>query len=251
MRDRFRAFWIHLLISAAVLGVLFFIIFWFWYPAPYFQVKGAAGIILVLIGVDLVAGPLLTFLVYNREKKSLKFDLSVIVLIQLVALVYGTHAIWSERPYFNVFLLDRYNVLAAKDVDFAQIDDPRFLEKPWRGPLMLVARMPTDPAELSRLNDEVMFQGLPDLDRRPDYWQPYGEQVETVMLTAETVTALKEQRPQAVADIDRAIQRSGLQESALVFVPIIGRNGDFAVIVERQTGRILDAVAVNPWLSGR
>ena len=47
-------------------------------------------LILLMIGVDVVIGPLLTLIVFDPKKKHLKFDLVVIAALQLAALAYGS-----------------------------------------------------------------------------------------------------------------------------------------------------------------
>jgi hypothetical protein len=231
-----------------VLSIIFGIIFLMWYPGHYFRITGTNEIIWVLIGVDLVLGPSLTLLVYKKGKKSLKFDLSVIVLVQLIALVYGVQAIHSERPFFMVYAVDRFNLLATKDVDFDTIEDPRFLDKPLVGPLMLIATMPEDPGERSRLTDEIIFQGMPDVDRRPGLWSLWEEGKHEVLLEQEPVSALREARPYAADRIDRAVAATGRDPGDLVFIPMIGKTLDWALIVDRHTGVVLNAVEVDPWL---
>ena len=112
-----RAFLLHLSISATIVGIVCALIFFVWYPQPFFQIAGASSVLKVLIGVDLIVGPLLTLLLYKPGKPKLLFDMSCIALIQIVALVYGTAIIFSERPYYLVFAVDRFEVLAHRDVD--------------------------------------------------------------------------------------------------------------------------------------
>ena len=246
--SKLKAAGIHLALSAVVLSAIFAVIFLLWYPEPYFRIGGASDIIWVLIGVDLVLGPLLTFVVFRKAKKSLRFDLSVIVLIQLVALVYGTHAIHEERPYFAVFAVDRFNILAAKDVNFAAIPDERLARKPWIGPRMVVAQMPDDPAARQRLMQETLFEGKPDIERRPETWVAYEDAFEEVMLEAEPLTTLMERRPAAEQELRKLIAASGHEPGRLVFVPVIGKFSDFALIFVRDSGELVGAARVDPWL---
>lgn len=87
--SRFQAALIHLLISTLVVGTVVGVVYWLWYPEPTFGIVGVLPIILMLVGIDLVLGPLLTMIVYKHGKPGLKFDLSVIALVQIAALVYG------------------------------------------------------------------------------------------------------------------------------------------------------------------
>lgn len=247
MIHRLKAFAVHLALSALVLAILFAVIFLLWYPHPYFQVQGTMGIIAVLVGVDLVLGPSLTFLVFVPGKRGLKFDLAVIVLVQLIALVYGTHAIHSERPYFMVFGPDRFNVLAARDIDFEAIGDARFLAKPWRGPIYAVAKMPDEPGAYQRLLEETLFEGKPDIEQRPEYWAPYQENLDTVLASARSLEFLHRRRPTAAAAIERVAERAGRPMSALFFQPVIGKQSDFALVLDPADGAILAAIPTDPW----
>jgi len=245
---KLKASLIHLALSSVVVGSIFLIIFFAWYPYPYFEIRGAGDIVLILIGVDLVLGPLLTFIVYKPRKKTLVFDLSVIVLIQLAALVYGVSAIYEERPYFMVYAVDRFTLLAEKDVDFAEITDHSQKEKPGIGPLMVLAKMPEDLQEQQKLMTEVVFENKPDLDRRPKYWVPYRENLEIVFARTKTLQELREKRGSVAGLVGKIVASHGGNIDDLAFAPMIGKNGDFAIVLERNTGRMVDAIAVDPWL---
>ena len=73
--------------------------------------------VFILIGVDLVLGPLLTLIVYKQGKPGLKFDLSFIAAVQVAALIYGSYTLHSERPHFLVFAIDRVTLVALSGID--------------------------------------------------------------------------------------------------------------------------------------
>ncbi|HEV7490359.1 MAG TPA: hypothetical protein VGO25_06105, partial [Rhodanobacteraceae bacterium] len=78
---RWKASAVHLSISICVgLGAVA-LIFGVWYPPPYSHAVGADQLVVLLLGVDVVLGPLLTLVVFKSGKKSLRFDLSVIALL--------------------------------------------------------------------------------------------------------------------------------------------------------------------------
>ncbi|MEL7399989.1 MAG: hypothetical protein AAFN68_05375, partial [Pseudomonadota bacterium] len=91
--NRFQAFIIHLGLSLVIFAVLLLLIMQFWYPGFLFTTSGGWDAVRLIIGVDLILGPLLTLLVFNPNKASLKKDLSVIALVQTLALAWGTHTI--------------------------------------------------------------------------------------------------------------------------------------------------------------
>ena len=252
---RWRAFATHLALSAALVGAVCALIFFVWYPTPYFQAAGAWNVLRVLIGVDLVAGPLLTLIVFKPGKRGLAFDLWVIALVQLTALVFGVTVIYTERPYYTVFAGDRFFVLAHKDVDPTQVNDreltapERIGAKPFRGPLLVAATRPLDPAAMNRLVEETVFGGKPDIERRPEFWGPYVDGREQILRRARPLADLQKQRPHAVTAIDRAAARLGRADDTIAFLPIIAKNRDMAMLLDTVTGMPLAVLDVDPWLA--
>jgi hypothetical protein len=253
--SRGRAFFTHLACSATVVGLVCALIFFVWYPHPYFQAAGAWNVLRVLIGVDLVVGPLLTLIVFKPGKWGLKFDLCAIATVQLAALIYGITVIYSERPYFTVFALDRYYVLARKDVDQEQLADPalvaaeRIGRKPARGPLLVVATRPSDAAGMQRLLDETVFGGKPDIQHRPEYWENYAQAATQVVARAQPLATLRAERADSAGAIDRLVAKLARPEAELGFLPIVAKNRDLAMIVERASGLPIEVLDVDPWIA--
>ncbi len=247
--SRGRAFLTHLLSSAVVVGAVCVLVFFVWYPHPYFQISGAWNPLRVLIGVDLVLGPLLTLLLFKPGKKGLWFDLSVILIVQMAALVYGVTVIYGERPYFNVFAVDRFTVLAHSEVDTTEWEkaSDRLGAKPLAGPVLAVAMRPTDPAAQQRLLDETVFGGKPDIDHRPELWVPYRENVSQVLANARPLSTLHSSRPDVRAEIERLPARLGLPAQRLGFVPVAVRERYLALVIDTNTGVPLDVVEQDPW----
>jgi len=245
--SKVRASLIHLSISALVVGTVLAIIFFLWYPAPYFSVVGAWIPVRVMIGVDLVLGPLLTLIVYRAKKPGLLFDMSVIAAIQLSALIYGVHVVYQERPYFVVHALDRFEVLAAKDVDFKSIPDAELRRKPWTGPVYVVATRPSDVAEAQELLEEVLFEGKPDIERRPGLWKKYADNVDIVVASSHDLGVLTDYYAEAGPEVARAVVATGSSPEALRFIPVIGKKNDFAMLINNATGAPVGLLELDPW----
>jgi hypothetical protein len=254
--SRGRAFAAHLALSASVVGVACAAIFFVWYPAPYFEAAGAAGVLRVLIGVDLVVGPLLTLIVYKPGKRHLKLDLAVIAAIQAAALIYGLSVIYRERPYYTVFAVDRFFVLARGDVVPEQRDDPslvgseRIGERPSRGPLLVVANRPSDVRGRQRLLEETVFQGQPDIERRPEFWARYTDETAQVLRAARPLAQLAAARPDSAREIAAAAARHGRSLDDASFLPLTAKNRDLALLLDRVSGAPLGVIDVDPWVSG-
>ncbi len=242
-----RAWLVHLGLSFAVLLPIFLLIYFWWFPGPFFRVQDTAHIIAVLIGVDLVLGPILTFIVYRPNKKGLKFDLTVIACVQLAALVYGVYAIHSERPAYVVFAVDRYVPLAAKDVDFERAGMSGFGEDRPGEPVYAFAEMPMGEA-FQAFQDSVLFRGQPDLERRPEFWLPLATGREAILARARPLSELVDQRPGAKQAVTRASRRLDLTPETALFVPMPGKREDYAAIIDPESARVIGAVAVDPWI---
>lgn len=105
--------------------VIFFILLYFilihWYPQPLFATDGGWRVIRIIIGVDLVLGPLLTLIVFKPGKPGLKFDLYLIALIQTLALSWGVWTTYNERPAAVIFTLDFFTPVPAYQLKDAGI----------------------------------------------------------------------------------------------------------------------------------
>ncbi len=245
--SKLHAFVIHLSGSALVVGALCALVFFIWYPAPYFAAKGASSVLRVLVGVDLILGPLLTLILFRPRKPGLLFDLSIIATIQLVAFLYGGTVIYQERPYYSVFAVDRFEVLAYKDVDSSMIEYEELRQKPFIGPILAVASLPEDSEVFQRLLQEVLFEGRPDIERRPEFWSPYASRSADVIARARGLAELLERKPEARTEISRLTNTLDASIDSLAYVPLVGRDRSFAFVIDAETAVPVGIIDVDPW----
>jgi branched-subunit amino acid transport protein AzlD len=67
---RLRASGIHLLVSAIIASIVAGTILFLWYPGQYADICKGIQLIWLVISVDIVLGPLLTFVAFNQKKKN-------------------------------------------------------------------------------------------------------------------------------------------------------------------------------------
>ena len=120
IKDKMKATFIHLGISVILALICYMIITNAWYPAPLFKATDVSKIFIMILAVDLVLGPLLTFIVYKKNKITLIMDLSVIALFQLSALGYGLYSVYEARPVWIAYVVDRFELVRVNEL----IDDP-------------------------------------------------------------------------------------------------------------------------------
>ena len=244
---RWKASGIHLTISILAGLVAFCLLYFIYYPQPYFAVAGADQLVLMLLGIDVILGPLLTLLVFKSGKKSLKFDLSTIAVIQIAALVYGLHIMWAARPVFIVGAVDRFNIVFADDLDakdLAEAKYPEFSSIPRFGPKLVGVKQPENPDEQFALAESGMAGK--DIERLPKYYVPYELGSAAFAQRAKPLTELRSKSPEAEALISAWLKGRGAVES-YIYLPIAGGRVDGAVIMDKQTGGPVDILRIDAW----
>ena len=111
--SRFKAFAIHFAISFVIFLIILYFILVQWYPEPLFSTDGGWRVIRIIVGVDLILGPLLTLIVFKTGKPGLKFDLTMIALVQALALSWGVWTTYNERPAAIIYTLDFFTPVPA------------------------------------------------------------------------------------------------------------------------------------------
>jgi len=159
--SRWQAFGIHLAISMLLLLAMLAIILLLWYPGLLFSVDGGWTGLRIVIGVDLVLGPLLTLVVFKAGKPGLKFDLSCIAAFQLICMTAGMWIVYDERPLALVLAYDTFYSLTrdefadyGKDIGF--LDD---IQGPW--PKLLYTELPDNDIQADIIAIRGEFIGDP------------------------------------------------------------------------------------------
>ena len=119
LSHKIRATCIHLCVSIILFLMIASWIYLTLYPSFYFNMSGGLQGLWLMLGVDVILGPVLTFLVFNpnKEKREILTDFIIIGFIQLSALAYGMHTVYQERPKL-VLMFDQgtATVLNAREV---------------------------------------------------------------------------------------------------------------------------------------
>lgn len=158
---RKQAFLMHLTISMAVFLVLLYLIIFRWYPSYYFHVDGGYRGIATLFFVDVVLGPGLTLLVFKPGKPRLKFDMTVIVVLQIVALTWGVKSVFMERPAMTVFFDGKFSCLNISEVSEFNLE--RLALNDNRIPLLAVLPRPSTHKEYQDMMLEAFEQGSAEI----------------------------------------------------------------------------------------
>jgi len=147
-----------------------------------------------------------------------------------------------------VYTVDRFEVLSIREVDTAGIANPKLMEKPVTGPVLLYASMPEDEQNFQKLLYEVVFEGKADLQFRPEFWSLYDEKKQLALQASWPLTELRNARPEDHKAIDDLVKNNGGEIKHLSFVPVKLKNGQFAAILDGNSGDIVDYLIIDPWI---
>lgn len=243
MRIRIRAFLIHLTTSAVLALAAMALVFGIWYPSPLDKAVGVTEIFLIILGVDVVIGPLLTLVVYKEGKRSLRFDLATIVCLQLIAFAYGLWTVADGRPAWLVYSADRFDLVQAYQIDTRQLEQarPEYRTAPWLGAKWAYAARPDDPEQRKTILFEALFSGL-DLAQRPNLYRPLVEAADAMRKHAQPLVELQRFNPQS--EVATVLAR---WPEADAFLPMMSRAHPVTVLINKESARVVAVVDLNPW----
>lgn len=232
---RFRAAQLHLLISAIVVSAVLAFAIVTWYPPPLFSAAGGKTILMIMAGIDVVLGPLLTLLVFRPGKRSLRFDLICIAVLQVCALTYGVYTVFMARPVFLVFAVDRFEVVTAAEIppeEQAKALVPEYRYSPlWRY-RTVAAELPHDLAEQQR----ILFISVlgADIQDFPQHYRPFdAAMARTALSRASDIAYLRLQNPEKHGEIERWLKEHALAPENVALLPVRARDRDLVAVLDR------------------
>ncbi len=238
----------HLLISALVVSLTLIIIITLWYLGIHWQSPTFGKIVMLLILVDITLGPLMSAIVYKPRKKSLKFDLSVIALIQISALVYGIITLFNGRPAFMVFNIDRITAVAVNELPESSLNNslPEFRHLSMTGPMLVGARMPKDETKRQAVLMSALSSGI-DLAQLPEYYEPYDSMADEIRQKLKPLDALFDKNSENKTLIERALAESSATAEQIGYLPVQVKDQDFIAMIRRDDAQLLDYLPIDGW----
>lgn len=99
--------------------------------------------------IDVIIGPLFGLLVYKEGKKTLKFDLSVIIVLQICAFSYGFYTLAQGRPAWIIFDSLNFTVVKNSDIETKNIDQAKaeFQHSSWFKPTLVTTQFSLAPLQ--------------------------------------------------------------------------------------------------------
>jgi hypothetical protein len=230
---------ISIFIVLAVIGLVFGV----WYPQPLATAVGVTQIFLMLILIDIIVGPLLGLLVYREGKKSLKFDLSVVILLQISALVYGLYNLEQGRPAWLVYNVDRFELVRKNelvDINIQQAQ-PQFQQPSWFKPQYVSTEFAKDTQQRNNEMFAEIFDGI-SVAQRPER---YVELTQAKTQIQQRALPLKElEQYNSKTEVEKTLAK---YPNADAWVPLKASAVDMVVLIKKETAEVIKIVNLRPW----
>lgn len=227
--------------------------FGIWYRSPFDELVGGRDLFLILMSVDVVCGPLLTLIAFDRTKTKLKFwgDIVVIAVLQIAALVYGVHTVFEARPVLVAYEGGRFRLVTSAEIDHDRLEEaPSALRTlPVDGPRLIGVRLLAgDEAGYLESLKEALAGNPPAF--RPSRWKPYESTARGVCESARPVANLLTNRPPSSrVAVEIKLQTLGLKPAEVGFLPFVAtRHDDWIVLIDRGTCMPVGYVHVDGFL---
>lgn len=241
--ERGRAAAIHAGLSCVVVGLLAASMWWLWYRPPFFQIDGGWHVLRIVVLVDVVLGPMLTFIVFNRAKPELRRDLLCIVLLQLCALTYGAGTLYLHRPV--IVAEAEGNLYCVNWPDLAKAgSDAAPAEKLVSGqalPAYVHVNLPQKAAERAALDKATAAGGALPIHRTQFYEAMTAARWDDLLKRDSGLDAMARNDAGIAAELARVRQsHATVPATRMGFVPLSCRYGLVMLVFDRQSRRMID-----------
>jgi hypothetical protein len=247
LASKAKAFAIHVAVSAVVFSAVIYVVLMLWFPEPYFRIDGGLAMIALAAAVDLVIGPLITFLVYRPRRRDNAINFAVIAFLQAVALSWGVQVLYTQRPLYAAYV-------GGPVRTFFPVTEPLIRDAPPSAELRarLVGHPPlvfiplsSDPAQARGMLMSALMGG-PSLLSSTHLWLPLEERaLATIIGESRDRAALEALAPDAGTLIDEFLTERGARFEDFAFVPLRGRYSSALLALRKSDGAVAGVVYAN------
>ena len=241
--SRFKAFAIHFGISLIIFAILLYFILVQWYPEPLFSTDGGWRVIRIIVGIDLILGPLLTLIVFKSGKKGLKFDLTMIALFQFLALTWGVWNTYNERPAALIYTLDFFTPVPAYQLAEQGMTEDKLKQFGDSWPIFVYIDIPKD--QISQVISESIQAGKPLYLLTERYKKFTKEQAPVLKENSMNIAKYVETRPK----LNKIYQHkllTGTAKTNIAYLALHGREKWVTAIFDLDEMKIIDTMDIEP-----
>ncbi|WP_444911367.1 hypothetical protein [Microbulbifer sp. PAAF003] len=221
----------HALVTLSVAALMLVAVYGIWYPDELADMMAGANLFLLVMGVELAMGPLMSMVIFNPQKprRELVRDYLLVGTVQLAALIYGLYVVTLSRPVYLVFVKDRIEVVAASELDAVDMKAGAngYTDKPWFGPKLVCTEGPVDAQEKS----DLLISALKgkDIQLYPKYYRPcFKDEIAGRAFGRDNFELIAKAKQQSLP--------SNLQNQDFLWLPVVTRFGAWTAVFTKEEG---------------
>lgn len=238
LKIRLNAFLLHLLLSLLIIGTVIGGLVYYFLPGIFLYIDGIGTALQILIWVDIIIGPVLTFLIYQPGKKWLKLDIAIICLLQATALAYGAWAIYDSRPAYLIFYGDTFYLANHKQIDQSRLQNTSLAVGALDRPTIVTAQLQGTAEQRFLMAMESMSKGEA-IQYDAMYFIPFDKTdpraLERFAIKPEKLFSLLLDK-----ETDKAAKYT--DQDQYLFFTLVGHEGEMILVLDRQSMQIVDAL---------
>ncbi len=251
MGFRLKAFAYHLAGSASALTLTLGLLYLGWYHWPGWYLADLPTVLAIMVGVDVVLGPLLTFIIADpaKARRVLARDLAAILLVQLVAFGYGVTTLWHGRPLYYAFSVNCLSVVQAQDIEqdsvaAASAPDAALAPHWYSLPRWIWAPLPDNAEEADKIVQSAIQGGF-DVTARPAYYRPWESGAADLRGQLKRVDDIKFFSLKEQTLLKKRMTALGLATDRADAIALTGRRRPLLVVFDPSNLRLLAYIEPN------
>lgn len=245
---KLRALLISFTISLLFISTLTLVLLHWLYPEWFlFRYDGGWQGLKIVMGVDLILGPVIAFIIFspNKARHLILLDIVIVGVIQISAFLWGCYALWTQHPLALIYRDDTFNSLVIEDLKDQGTTTDALLPFNTQKPILIYSQPPTNEAAVAE-TVEMFTKGITPYTRVENF-KPIKDHLSEVFANSELLKkALEKESPEALAAFSKK-HNYAVDSLRLASATLRTHN---VVIVMDEKANILGAIPVSDKFDG-
>ena len=242
MTKRLKYLFMHFALSLFIALTIVIFVKTQWYPLPLLKATGVMPVFTGIVAVQVVLWPLLSLFVYKENKKSLRFDLSTILILQMAFWLFSLYALAQGRPAWIAYTLERFELVKVNEIIPTDLDsiNSDFKSPAWTGPQFVGTTLSEDAEVRSKHLLEEVLGGI-SIAQRPEQYVNIEIMKDKMLKEQQSLEELSKYNE--ISEVDKALAS---YPDAHGFIPLRAQQVDMVVLLD-NSGTPLQIVDLRPW----